>query len=130
MKTDPIKMTFKEGFVGELSSPTSKIKIGKQENGIAPYHMLYGALGACFYATFLSISDKMRLTFSGAEIEITGTKRDQSPATLEQVYVKLVVHNPSHEEKLKKAAQLGAQHCSIYETISKVAQMNLEIIFE
>ncbi len=130
MKTDPIKMIFKEGFVGELSSPTSKIKIGKQENGIAPYHMLYGALGACFYATFLSISDKMRLTFSGAEIEITGTKRDQSPATLEQVYVKLVVHNPSHEEKLKKAAQLGAQHCSIYETISKVAQMNLEIIFE
>ncbi len=130
MKTDPIKMTFKEGFVGELSSPTSKIKIGKQENGIAPYHMLYGALGACFYATFLSISDKMRLTFSGAEIEITGTKRDQSPSTLEQVYVKLVVHNPSHEEKLKKAAQLGAQHCSIYETISKVAQMNLEIIFE
>ena len=130
MKTDPIKMTFKEGFVGELSSPTSKIKIGKQENGIAPYNMIYGALGACFYATFLSISDKMRLTFSGAEIEITGTKRDQSPATLEQVYVKLVVHNPSHEEKLKKAAQLGAQHCSIYETISKVAQMNLEIIFE
>ncbi len=130
MKTDPIKMTFKEGFVGEMISPTGIVKIGKQDNGVAPYHMLYGALGSCFYATFLSISDKKRLTFDGAEIEITGSKRDQSPATLEKVDIKLVVFNPSHEEKLRKAAQLGAQHCSIHETISKVANIDLDIIFK
>ncbi len=130
MKTDPIKMTFKEGFVGEMTSPTGTVKIGKQEQGVSPYHMLYGALGSCFYATFLSIADKMRLTLDGAELEISGTKRDQSPATLEHVLIKLVVFNPSHEEKLRKAASLGAQHCSIHETISKVANIELEVIFK
>lgn len=130
MKTDPIKMTFTEGFVGEMQAPNGVVKIGKQENGVAPYHMLYGALGSCFYATFLSISEKMRLSFEGAELEISGTKRDQSPATLEQVNMKLVVFVPSDEEKLRKAASLGAQHCSIHETISKVANINLEVVFE
>lgn len=130
MKADTVKMTFKEGFVGEMTSPTGTVKIGKQDQGVAPYHMLFGALGSCFYATFLSIADKMRLSFDGADLEINGTKRDQSPATLEHVTIKLVVFNPSHQEKLTKAAHLGAQHCSIHETISKVANIELEIIYK
>ena len=130
MKADTVHMTFENGFVGEMISPSGKVKIGKQDNGVAPYHMLFGALGSCFYATFLSVSDKMRLSFDKAEIEVSGTKRDQSPATLEQVHMTLVVYNPSNEEKLRKAAQLGATHCSIHETVSKVANIDLEIIFK
>ena len=130
MKADSISMTFENGFIGEMTSPTGKVKIGKQENGVAPYHMLLGALGSCFYATFLSVSNKMRLSFDKADIEVSGSKRDQSPATLEQVNITLVVYNPSNEDKLRKAAQLGATHCSIHETVSKVANIDLEIIFK
>jgi putative redox protein len=130
MNTDPVKVTFKEGFVGEMSSPTGTIALGRQENGMMPYHLLYGALASCFYATFIGITEKMRITFEGATIDVSGTKRDEVPTTLDYVKLILVVVNPSDEEKMKRAAELGAKHCSVYETLSKVANMDLEVHFE
>ncbi len=130
MKTDQISMSFDNQFIGTMSSPKGDVKLGSQEQGQSPYHLLYGALGSCFYATFLSVALKMRLTFDKAELKVSGTKRDQSPATLEQVTIDLIVYNPSDETKLEKAAHLGATHCSIHETISKVAEMNLNVEFK
>lgn len=130
MKTDSIKLEFNEGFKGTLTSPTSTISVGKTDNGIQPYHMLYGALGSCFYATFLSVAEKMRLEFSRSEIEISGSKRESYPTTLDHVKVELTIYNPSHEEKLTKAAQNGAKYCSIYETLSQVAEMELVVLFK
>jgi putative redox protein len=130
MKTDNIAMKFNNEFMGSMTSPKGEIQIGSQDNGQAPYHLLYGALGSCFFATFLSIANKMRLTFDDADLEISGTKRDESPATLEKVIIDMVVYNPSDEARLEKAAQLGAQHCSIHETISRVADIKLNIVFK
>jgi putative redox protein len=130
MKTDTIQLNFKQGFIGEMVSPTSHVAIGDQNNGAQPYHLLYGALGSCFYATFLSVSQKMRLTFDRATLEISGTKRETLPTTLDYVKIEMVVYGANDEEKMQKAAQLGAKHCSIHETISKVATMELVVKFE
>ena len=130
MKIDQITMKFNNEFIGSMTSPKGDVKLGMQTDGQAPYHLLYGALGSCFYATFLSVSNKMRLSFDHAELTISGTKRESSPATLDVVEIDMVVYNPSDESKLKKAAELGAQHCSIHETISKVAEIKLNVIFK
>jgi putative redox protein len=130
MKTDTIQMNFKEGFKGEMISPKSKVMIGDIDNGSQPYHLLYGALGSCFYATFLSISEKMRLSFDHASLEISGVKRETLPTTLEYVKMEMVLYQASDQEKLLKAAELGAKHCSIHETISKVATIDLVVKFE
>jgi len=130
MTTDSIKMTFKEGFKGEMTTPFGVFNIGKGDNKLLPYHMLYGALGSCFYATFISIADKMRLTFTDATIDISGTKRETSPTTLDYVKIEMTVFNPSNEEKLLKAAENGAKYCSIHETVSQVAHIELVVHFE
>jgi len=130
LKTDTIKMSFKDGFTGEMISPTANVKLGSQLNGAQPYHLLYGALGSCFYATFLSVADKMRLSFQNATVEVSGTKRETLPTTLDYVKIELTIVNPNDEEKMLKAAQLGAKHCSIHETISKVATIDLVVNFE
>ena len=130
MKADPVKLAFENTFRGELTSPTSTIKIGQQELGMKPYHLLFGALASCFYATFLSISTKMRLTFDKAEIEVNGEKREETPATLKHVVMDFVIYGGKDQAKLRKAAELGATYCSIHETISKVAQIDLNIIFK
>lgn len=129
MNTDKVILKMDNKFKGTLESPTTNINVGNSENGIMPYHMLYGALGSCFYATFISVARKMRLEFGDCEIEITGNKRDAVPATLEDVYVKITISNPSDQEKLEKAAEMGAKYCSIYETVSNVATMHLEVVF-
>lgn len=130
MKADTVKLKFDSNYVGELTSPTGSIKLGSQDNGMKPYHLLFGALASCFYATFLSVAGKMRLTFTDVEIEVSGNKRDETPATLDQVTIQMVVYNGSDETKLKKAADLGAQYCSIHETVSKVAKIDLIVTFE
>lgn len=130
MKADTVKLNFDSNYVGELTSPTGSIKLGSQDNGMKPYHLLFGALASCFYATFLSVAGKMRLTFTDVVIEVSGNKRDETPATLDQVTILMVVYNGSDETKLKKAADLGAQYCSIHETVSKVAKIELIVTFE
>lgn len=129
MKAETVKLQFDAQYVGELTSPTGTIKMGDQEQGMKPYHLLFGALASCFYATFLSISTKMRLSFSHVEIEVNGTKRDESPATLEHVEIAMTIYQGSDQVKLTKAAELGAKHCSIHETISKVAHIDLVLTF-
>ncbi|MBU1144789.1 MAG: OsmC family protein [Firmicutes bacterium] len=130
MAVDNIYIEWKDGFIGTMSSPTGKVILGDQDGGMQPYHLLFGALGSCFYATFLSIADKKRCSFDSANVEISGVKRTGEVATLETVFVKLVVKNPSNEIQLIKSAELGAKFCSIYQTLSKVAEMTLKVYFE
>jgi putative redox protein len=130
MKADNINLKFDSKYVGELSSPSGTIKLGSQENGMKPYHLLFGALASCFYATFLSVAEKMRVSFTDVDIEVSGNKRDETPATLDQVTIQMVVYNGTDQTKLKRAAELGAQYCSIHETISRVAKMDLVVTFE
>jgi len=130
MKADHIKLSFDKNFVGEMTSPTGTIKLGSQENGMKPYHLLFGALASCFYATFLSVADKMIISFSDVDIEVSGHKRDETPATLSDVKIEMVIYNGIDEIKLRKAAELGAKYCSIHETISKVAQIETIVTFQ
>jgi len=130
MKTDNVQLKFSNQFVGTMTSPTGRVVLGQQPDGMAPYHLLYGAVGSCFYSTFLSIAQKKRLTFQDAELEVSGIKRDKVPATLEYLKIVLTIRGGTDHDKLKESAELGAKFCSIHETISQVAKVDLEVIFQ
>ncbi len=130
MALDTVKLTMDSNYVGELTSPTGTIKMGDQEGGMMPYHLLFGALASCFYSTFLVISTKKRLTFDKAEVEVSGYKETgKEKNLLEHVTMKLTVTNPSNQAAIIKSAELGAKFCSIHETISRVAEIELVVDF-
>jgi putative redox protein len=129
ISVDKIKLTFTNAFEGRAAGPNGEVLIGSQPGSMKPYHLLFGALGSCFYATFLSIAEKKRLTFSGAVIEIDGEKREESPATLRQVTIDVTIINPSDEKQFMRSVELGAKHCSIHETVSKVANIDFRVNF-
>jgi putative redox protein len=129
MKTDNIQLQFSNTFVGSMTSPSGRVVLGSQPDGIAPYHLLYGALGSCFYATFLSVANKKQLVFKDANLEISGVKRDTVPATLESVKIVFTIRGGQDEAQLKTSAELGAKYCSIHETISQVATIDLVVNF-
>lgn len=129
MAVDNILLEFNTQFQGTLTSPSGSVLLGNRENGLQPYHLFFGALGSCFYATFLSIALKKRLNFDKATIVVSGVKREEVPTTLEKTKIELVVYNPSDEDQLRKSAELGAKYCSIHETISQVSEMELVIEF-
>ena len=129
MHADEVKLSFHDSFVGEMTSPNGHIAIGGQPGAMKPYHLLFGALGSCFYATFLGVAQKKRLTFTHADIVVNGNKREEIPTTLDRVTIDFTITNPSNEDHATKAAELGAKYCSIHETISRVAEITLNVRF-
>src|SRR5690554_3592421 len=106
MAVENIKLDFTNDFEGSMHAPKTDIKIGRGENSTLPYELLFGSLGACFYATFLDITKKMRLTFTSASIEISGTKRKEVPTTLDHVQMLFVIKGARDRDKFIKAADL------------------------
>lgn len=132
MALDPIILEWESEFRGVLSTPRGQILVGDQENGIYPYHMLFGALGSCFYSTFLTIATKKKCTFDSAKVEVSGHKKNGEPGEvtlLEHVLLKLIIKNPSDKIQLEKSAELGAKFCSIHKTIEQVAHIELVVEF-
>jgi putative redox protein len=130
MKTDTVTLSFDSQFKGRMTSPTTTVALGSQPNGAMPYHLLYGALASCFYATFLSVANKKRLTFLRANLTVNGTKRDATPPTLSEVVIDFEIINPSDEAGLIQSAELGGEYCSIHETISKIATIKTNVTFK
>ncbi|MFA7367487.1 MAG: OsmC family protein [Bacilli bacterium] len=128
MALDKITFNWDNSFNGTMHTPRGDIKVGK--NDIQPYNLLLGALGSCFYATLVSIAEKMRLTFNKATLELNGNKREESPTTLENVKMELRVWGVDNQSKFDKAVILASENCSIHETIKKVAKIEVITIYE
>jgi putative redox protein len=129
MDCDDVTLRFCDGFRGTLTAPGGTVPVGREEGGLQPYNLLLGALGSCFYTTFLGVATKKRLAFTEARLTVSGHKRDEIPMTLDDVEIRMVVIGASDEEGIRKSAELGAEYCSIHATISKVAKMRLSLEF-
>ena len=124
-----VRLDFGRQFKGELIAKNGSAAIGKQESSLAPYDLMLGALGACYYSTFVDIADKMRLDYQRATIDIHGIKRDEVPTTLKEVSMTMTIQGTPDEKGFARAAELAAKYCSVHETISKVAKIQLDLKF-
>ncbi|MDX1359230.1 MAG: OsmC family protein [Clostridia bacterium] len=124
-----IEAKFNEGFKGQLITKKTAADVGSGEKALAPYDMLFGALATCLYSTFLDVIQKKRITFESSNVIVTGEKREDIPTTLKWVNVVIEIKDASNEKGILKAAELAKKYCSVYETISKVAKMNIEVKF-
>ncbi len=93
-----------------------------------PYEYLLGALSGCFYLTMLSIKHSVRWT--DVEITVTGIKRDAAPSTLEKTTLAITAEGVTDEEEFRALAKQASEECSIYNTISRVSEMEIIITFK
>ena len=124
-----VGLEFGREFEGELKTARAGAAIGMGEGQLRPYDMLLGALGACYYSTFVDIAKKMRLEYEGASLEINGVKREEVPTTLSEVDMVFTIRGASDQKAFRRAGELAARYCSIHETVSKVAEIRLDIRF-
>ncbi len=124
MSLKEVTLKFTNEFSGELVAPKGIVKIGTEEGTVLPYDMLLGALGSCLYSTFLDIMNKKRVPYDRAEIHIVGEKRTEVPTTLKWVKVDFKIVNSEKEVGIEQAVKLATEYCSIYQTISHVADMS------
>lgn len=124
-----VKLTFTNEFAGELQGKQGNVHIGAHPDGLMPYELLAGALGSCLYSTFLDVVKKMRLDFEACSLEITWEKREEVPTTMKKGHIKAIVTGANSEkpEKYEHAFKLATEYCSIYHTLSHVAELSWEI---
>lgn len=127
MKEEKVVLRFGAEFSGELMGEKGSLSIGKAPEGFRPYELLLGALGACYYATFVDVAKKMRLQYERCEFDIRGVKREEVPTTLSTVEINFSVYGVKEERGFSRAAELAAKYCSVHETISKVADIKLNL---
>ncbi|MDO5738373.1 MAG: OsmC family protein [Eubacteriales bacterium] len=130
MEKIKVNLNFQKNFHGSFeSSRGSTLKLGRDADEFLPYELLPAALGSCYFVTLEGILNKQRLAYEGANIEISGHKREQPPTTLERLRFVVSLEGTDREQaaKYQRAAELAAKYCSIYETISQVAEMELVI---
>jgi putative redox protein len=120
---------FNSTFKGQLQLKEGYINIGSQANEARPYDLLQGALVSCLHSTFLDILEKKRLTIDFAHYEVEGEKRDEIPTTLKSVTITVTLPS-GQEEALTKSMELAKKYCSVFSTLSKVAEMNLIIKYK
>jgi len=122
-------LDFNNTFKGQLQLREGHIDIGSQANEARPYDLLQGALVSCLHSTFLDILEKKRLSIDFAHYEVEGEKRDEIPTTLKSVTVTVTLP-AGQEEALTKSMELAKKYCSVFSTLSNVAEMNLIIKYK
>lgn len=125
------RVNFQNDFKGTgVNDAGYEIEIGPQ--GATPYDLLSMALASCLYATFIEIIKKKRIEFSQAEVEVSGEKREETPTFLKNCTVAVTVSGTNRDDRpaIEKSFELATKYCSIYQTLSKVAQMEWEIDFQ
>lgn len=125
-----VHLMFSNAFEGEMKAQNASAKIGGEAGMLAPYDMLFGALASCLYATFLDVAKKKRINFERVEMTVSGEKRDTVPTTLKCVHIEANVYGAEKELGLEQAFKLATEYCSVYVTISHVAEMSYELSFK
>lgn len=130
MAVREVEVEFSREFRGVLNTGQTRAAVGSDPGELEPYDMLFAALASCLYATFLDIVDKKKIAYETAKLTITGEKRDAVPATLKWVNVKYEIQGSDNEKGLMRSAELAAKYCSVYQTISHVAEMSWELEYK
>ena len=123
------EIELKNTFSGVMHVPGADVPVGGVQGELLPYDMLFGALATCVYSTFLDIVNKKKISFDRATMSIEGEKRSEVPTTLIWVDTQLVIYGAENEKALEKTFELATKYCSIYQTISSVAEMRWDVEF-
>lgn len=94
-----------------------------------PYEYLLGALGGCFFSTFKD-ETKIPCSWDDVKIKINGIKRTSSPTTLESATMSFTVCGCKERGNFLKRIEQTKKDCSIFITLSKVANIETEVIFK
>ena len=128
-----INVEFKNGFNGVTTNERgASLTISPDQ--WRPYELLFSALASCMYSTFLDVIDKKKLDYKKVNVSIEGEKIDDVPSFLKNAdIVFTITGSEKDDEKIRarfeKSLKLSEKYCSIYNTLTKIAELNAQIVF-
>lgn len=137
MITDTVKTTWanKMAFVSHIGRHTFRIDTGLEsgdDSGPRPKKTLLATLAACTGMDVVSLLRKMRVPFTGLEIDTEGDLTDEHPIVYSEIrLVYRVLGNDLDKEKIKKAIDLSQEkYCGISAMLKKNCPIHYTIEYQ
>ncbi|MFP3947963.1 MAG: OsmC family protein [Gemmatimonadota bacterium] len=114
---------------GEPGGP-SVILDGTGEEGPSPTTALLLSLAACMGIDIRHILEKSRVSVTGVEVEVTGTRAEDHPRRFESVSMLFTVRGPGEEDEapMERALSLSrSTYCSVLHTLRSDLELDLTI---
>jgi putative redox protein len=91
------------------------VELGGADGGSRPKELLLMALAGCTGSDIASILTKKRVPYTGLEIHVSGTTREEHPQVFTDIHVEYVVTGNGVEERdLQRAIELSeTKYCSV-----------------
>lgn len=126
-----LKVDFDDSLEGVIKTSKGNVDISFSGKALGPYDYFLGGYCGCLHSTFMGIAKKKKVAYGTVNYEVYGEKRDETPTTLKYLKTTITFTGVNEEDKSKitKSMELAERYCSISVTISKVAEMDFEIIF-
>ncbi|MGB3007115.1 MAG: OsmC family protein [Chitinophagaceae bacterium] len=118
-------------FTSYLDDVTIELD-GNRDKGFGPKALLLSGLAGCSGIDVVDILEKMRVEFSGLEIDVEAEQTEDHPKVYKDITItyrlKTSVEN---EEKVKKAIELSLdKYCGVAAMLRKNSAVNYKLIIE
>lgn len=101
-----LKMDTAESLGGENSAPT-------------PVELLLNAVAGCTAIDIVLILEKMRLTLTSFEIEVSGDRAEEHPKRFTDIHLHYILGGELDVEKVRKAIKLSKdKYCSVAHSLN------------
>jgi putative redox protein len=102
---------------------------GSRQNGFSPKALLLAGLAGCSGIDVVDILQKMRVEFSGLEIDTETTQTEENPKVFRDIYLVYKIKTArENEEKVKKAIDLSLEkYCGVSAMLQKNSPIHYTI---
>jgi len=101
-------------------------EFGGDSSATKPLELLLIALGGCTGMDIVSLFKKMRVDFSGIEMNLTAERAEEHPNVYTKIDLEYVIYGRGiDEEKVKRAVELSQEkYCSVSAMLRKSCPIN------
>jgi putative redox protein len=102
---------------------------GGDNSATKPLELLLLALGGCTGMDIASLFKKMRVDFSGIEMNLTAERSEEQPNVYTKIDLEYVVYGRGvDEEKVKRAVELSQEkYCSVSAMLKQACPVNYTV---
>ncbi|MGQ0739323.1 MAG: OsmC family protein [Bacteroidota bacterium] len=105
---------------------------GDRKNGFGPKALLLSAVAGCSGIDVVDILEKMRVRFSGLEIEVEADQTDEHPRVYKDIYITYKIGtDAANEDKVRKAIDLSLEkYCGVSAMLRKNSPIHYKLVIE
>jgi len=103
---------------------------GDKEKGFGPKALLLSALAACSGIDIVEILEKMRVEFSGFEIETEADQTTEHPRVFKDIFITYKMKTTAaNEDKVRKAIDLSlGKYCGVSAMLKKNSPIHYKLV--